>query len=718
MNNPNASRLALASLSALLGLAGCLAESGPKTAPPTPPTPPVTPEPPTPPPEPPTPPTPPVVPSVPVGTTPGGTATECAIDLLTPPRIYGAKVKTLLTGHGLTAEELVELEDNPSALKDMVGAWFDTPEAKSTLRHFFRMAFQQDQVANDGLMDMLKVNTITWGTAAGSNVRVHDLMIQNIEDSFARTALRIVEQGRPFNEVLTTQTFEMTTALMVFYSFLEHRHVNDDDTFFTRRLPEITGYTALRRLADEPPVDEILDPTHDNFMHVYIPRFADLCPSNGQDEIELPASAAGNKEAMVFYTMLGRPLNLTRTVNGRRCRAQQRVRRALLSIDDFSDWRPVRLRPANANNPVTKFYRLTDLRAANELRVHTKRVGFFTQLGFFGTWPTNEDNASRVTLNQTLITALGASFDGTTVTDFSPPNLDAEHSAPGTPCYGCHQTLDPMREFFRQSYSSFYGEQHDQDRKDLDAVFVFRGVHVEGTGGGVEELGGILAAHPDFPAAWAHKLCAFANARACQDSAELDRVVSAFRDRNLDFRTLVVELFSSPLITNAECVEEQTHGAPSIARLDQFCSHLSNRLGVDDVCALDTPPRAQSNLQVNVVRAIASIPSDTFSRGEPEPITISETGLFTRANREVACTEVGLRAYIPAFGDMPRAEAVLKMVEQVMGLPEGDPRHDGAIEILTEHVVDALAGGLNERNALRSALVLACMSPGVSGVGF
>ena len=599
-----------------------------------------------------------------------------------------------------------------------MAGWFDTPEAKVNLRHFFQMSFQQDQVAADGLMDMLNTNNLNWGTVEATRESVTTLLIDNIQESFARTALRMVEDRRPFNEVVTTQTFEMTTAMMVLYAYLDHRHVMDDDTFFTRPLPEITGYTALRDLADEPPADEVLDPTSPTFMRIYVPTFADLCPAAGEDAIVLPASAAPNKEAMVFFTMVGRPQNLTRRVNGVRCTAANRPRRALLTTADFNDWRPIRIRPANDNNPATKFYALTALRAQADLRLHAPRVGFFTHLGFFGTWPTNEDNSSRVTLNQTLITALGASFDGATVTDFSPPNLDAEHSGPGTPCYGCHQTLDPMRDFFRQSYSSYYGEQHDAERQALEAIFVFRGVQVAGSGGGVSDLAQILATHPDFPAAWAQKLCAYANARACPGSPELTRVVDAFKGSDLDFRTLAVELFSSPLVTNAACVDQRAGAEPSIARRDQFCSALSSRLGVDDVCALDTPPRSRSPLQNNMVNGVRSIPADTFSRGEVEPVTISETGLFTRANREVACATVGERAYDAAFAGLARAEAIDKMVTTVMGLPEGDPRRQGALQILTDHVVDGRAAGANERDALRSALVVACMSPGVAGIGF
>ena len=52
--------------------------------------------------------------------------------------------------------------------------------------------------------------------------------------------------------------------------------------------------------------------------------------------------------------------------------------------------------------------------------------------------------------------------------------------------------------------------------------------------------------------------------------------------------------------------------------------------------------------------------------------------------------------------------------------PAKDPavRVHELIDILTDHVADARRAGLSERDARRSALVLACMSPGISGVGF
>ena len=127
----------------------------------------------------------------------------------------------------------------------------------------------------------------------------------------------------------------------------------------------------------------------------------------------------------------------------------------------------------------------------------------------------------------------------------------------------------------------------------------------------------------------------------------------------------------------------------------------------------------RSRTQRDIAAAVVSIPQDTFARGEPLPVVISQTGLFTRASREVACTVVAERAYDQAFGDQSRAEALKTMVERVMGLPEGDPRHANALEILNDHVREGSGmSGVNERTALQSALVVACMSPGLAGLGF
>jgi hypothetical protein len=321
-----------------------------------------------------------------------------------------------------------------------------------------------------------------------------------------------------------------------------------------------------------------------------------------------------------------------------------------------------------------------------------------------------------VTINQTLIVALGKSFDGDAVTDFSPP-LDGEHAEPGSECYGCHQTLDPMRDFFRASYTNFYGQQLDPDRVNLDATFIFGGMQMEGNG--VADLAAGLATHPDFPYAWAHKLCYYANSAPCVEGEELDRIVGAFKESDLDFRVLVRELFSSPLVTGDVCLDGVDAGTTAtISRRSTFCNVLSQRLGVEDICGVRTHFRDGTTLQNKVRDAVASVPDDAFSRAVVEPVVIGETGLFSRANKEVACVQAAQNGYVDAFGDASSDEATDTMVTTLMGLPKSDPRHAEALTILRDHVTEAVTAGKTEVEALESAFVLACMSPSVAGIGF
>jgi len=155
----------------------------------------------------------------------------------------------------------------------------------------------------------------------------------------------------------------------------------------------------------------------------------------------------------------------------------------------------------------------------------------------------------------------------------------------------------------------------------------------------------------------------------------------------------------------------------TIARRSQFCAQLSHRLGITDICGLGTLSQDSSNLQKQVRDATSSIPDDGFSRAVIDPVTIGETGMFTRANREAACTIAALNAP-QVFDNQSQQEVIAVLVEKVMALPPSDPRHDQARTILEKHVSDALDLGKTEKQALQSAFVVACMSPGSAGVGF
>src|SRR5260370_29101863 len=80
-------------------------------------------------------------------------------------------------------------------------------------------------------------------------------------------------------------------------------------------------------------------------------------------------------------------------------------------------------------------------------------------------------------------------------------------------CFACHQSLDPMRQYFRQQYSFFFHDQTLLAQTSLPGSFGFRGVTA--AGGTLFDLAAHLASHPDFALAWTQQLCTWANSSPC-----------------------------------------------------------------------------------------------------------------------------------------------------------------------------------------------------------
>lgn len=667
----------------------------------------------------------------PVDWKPGGDTGECNVDALLQPYAYGAKVKTLLTGLPLDQAELAELTQDPDALKSMIEGWLLLPEAQPVLERFFMLAFQQTSGDSSALYSLFGRSASNSGSFKNpTSPKAQDLLLQNMNESFARTAAYLVSQGRPFSEVLTTNQLMLTTAEAALLAYIDDEVVADDGKRTVRTTNgDFDTIKLVRDAAAAPPLEQALDPQDPKFGTFWQAELAGLTNCGVTATLTLDTSAPAptgqwklnggvSPSYFAFSQMvLGRHLAVSKVGGGTGCSTGASNQTPLLSREDYYDYHLVTIRPPADGEETTKFYDFAALRSGAELVLHTPRAGFLTSPGFLTSWVTNEDNSARVTTNQALIVALGKSFEGVAVSNFSPETLDAEHAPPESECYGCHQTLDPMRDFYRASLTSFYGQELDETRSTLQADFVFGGVTAKGNG--IEDFANILATHPDFPKAWAHKLCFYANSKACVEGEELDRVVSAFKASDLDLRVLIAELFASPLVTGSACVAGLDAGSSaSIARRGTFCSALSVRLGVEDLCSIRTLDQDASPLQDDVRGAVASVPDDTYSRAVVDPVTISETSMFTRANAEAACAQAAIGAYDLVYGTSSSDDATLGMVEDLMGLPPNDPRHDGALQILRDHVAEAVATGKTEKDALESAFVIACMSPSVAGVGF
>ena len=232
---------------------------------------------------------------------------------------------------------------------------------------------------------MLRRNNLNWGRFTNPNENISDLLRSNIQESFARTAMEIVKSGRPFSEVITTERYQMTTALMMFHAFLEQRYVNDRNQLRQVAMPEVTRFTIYRNAADAPSPADALDPNNARFMHFYTPGFDDLCLPNNQNTFDVDQAAFGGNDEIyyIFSQIVGRPERVFNRGANNSCRSVNNVRTTpILTRSDFSDWREVRFRRVNGNDALTRFYNLDALRSANELAVRSERLGFFTTLGF------------------------------------------------------------------------------------------------------------------------------------------------------------------------------------------------------------------------------------------------------------------------------------------------------------------------------------------------
>lgn len=626
---------------------------------------------------------------------------------LIPAYVYGAKVKNLLLGAPLTDSELSAISEDPDSFQSYVESWIDQPAAKEKLRAFFDTAFQQEGFDGMALATQVGLQDMNLGRHPGDNSPVGDYLVRNFEESFGRTAIYALENGWSFEDLVKTNRYMMTTAMMVLMGANDEILYNDNGNRSHRTLG---GARIEYQRNTDFPLNRVLNPNDNAFLRFYV----------GDDRV-LPGNCnqsgatAGDIGRRVLETIFGRH----RPIGN--CRGQQSRVRSLLQASDFNDWRLVTVRrPGNGEN-ADRFYRVNLLRNQDELLLNTRRAGFFTTMAFLARWETNEDNQARGTLNQTLITAYGQSIDGAQVIipDFSEA-LDGEHADPSTTCYACHKTLDPMRQFFRRDYTFSFHQQRSQEVRDIPAEFAWDGV--QATGNTIEDFAELLAGHPNLARGWTQKVCFYANSAPCASGPEFDRVVQAFRDSNMSFRTMMVELFSSPLVTGAAYVEENNGDRPSIARTRHFCATLESRLGVRDPCGIESMRNAdRTALGRDNIDLATVVPDDTFSRGDADPVTISDVSLFVRSAFERICTNAANRivnADHEKYSPQNPEGAIEALTTELMGLPLGDPRRDAAMAILQEHYDAAFSVDSDAATSLRSTFIVACLAPSVVSIGF
>lgn len=668
------------------------------------------------------------------------------------------KVKGILTGQAITDAEVARvMSEGQAGIKALVRSYMEDSATSGAFRDkllfFFRNAFQQtgflptedfqNQLLPNGAFDFM-------GGQRALGDDAFPRLVQNLEDSFAITAWQIVQEGRPFTDVLTTQRFMLTTALKSLYLQIE---APNDRAFGRAAASADVVSWKIDYSGNAIPIEQTLDPTSPNYM-----VFDDQPPvapammlGNGMTERQTCAAGSGvdamgvaissatfTGQSRLFQRLLGQTPRFTQD-NMPVC--YEHASRPYFSQQDLSDWQWVTIRALSTGETRPLAYDLPRLRMLKELPLSLPRIGYYTTPAFLAIWNTNDSNQHRVTANQTLLVAYGSSYtSASAIFPLSTAGLDAAHAVDGSECYGCHVGLDPLR--------AFWGNQFDfNDRNDFPArgtrmtaknprpatqggVLAFLDMNAQGAN--MLELGGLLARATDqfgsdplnaFAVELTQKLCFFSNSVACDKSdPEFRRIVRAFQDKSFDLRVLIAELFSSPLITGVKPTKTfQMEPMPlSITRRDHLCAALSQRLGKPDICALSVPRPA--NTQAATARLASTIPADGFSRGSELPIVPSEPTLFQRAGVEMLCENIAALVVDsetePVFRSSDIPAALTQMLDSVMGYPPEHPQHAAALQILQEHFDAARKESrANATQALRSTFVLACEAPSMVAQG-
>ena len=633
------------------------------------------------------------------------------------PAVYVAKLKNVLVGLPPTDDEVKAVTADPSALSGLIDQWMALPQYSEKMLTFFELAFQQTQISINDLADQ------TYPRQAVVNGSTRLLLTQNVKQSFARTVLELVAEGKPFTEAITTRRFMMTPALMELYAYLDAWQVDDAGKVTDRFKQQNPQVSITVEAAQGPiPISETLDPSSPNYMHWYDPDLAGAATAGTgctEDPIVYP-SRGDTLHFLIYGSLTAHKSTTNQTCNqyGGSAMAPQ------VTASDFDTWKMVTVRPPKAGEQATPFYDLAALRSGSELVLTVPRIGFFSTPAFFANWQTNTSNQMRVTINQSLIVATGAQVDGTDPTvPTSTPGLDSDH-AQLPDCVTCHQTLDPTRSILASTYSWNYHQQVEQKFAAQKGLFMFQGVTK--SVGSVADLADVLASHPLFGKAWAEKLCYYVNSKECDpNDPELARVVSVFQTSGYSWNALVKELLASPLSTGvAPTLTTRAGLTVAVSRRDHVCAALNQRLGFKDVCGLDVSAVAP---QKTIPQIVTGLPSDGYGRGSVAPVLPNEPTLFYRAGMENICALVSaLVIDTPAKSQQPNVKqwsskdpdlAIADFVSTVMAITPSDPRSAPLTTALQAHYADATKQGASATNALRSTFVVACLSPSAVSIG-
>ena len=705
------------------------------------------------------------------GSTTDGSTTD-GTDLGTPPEEVlpfesqgrGAalrKVKNLMTGFAPTPDEYTAVAGVPAtgdaaeaqgvtdALRTLVAGWIDTPEFRAKLLQHFRNVFQQKgfSMQEDMKAQYLEYGPFDLNPTFSYGDTAYTRLEKNFADSFARTALAMVQGGQPFSDVLTTRTHMLTTGLIAAY--LQVEQPNDAPLQFA--LPRTDGPTwNIDKTRDIPQEEAVSTMTWDDDAPTTGSNFFD----NGVECDVHELAGANGGSALLFQRLIGLTPRWNYVANPE---CWEHPSKPYIEPEDTEDWRLVTITDGAPSIAPWDIPTIRAIADGDSISLALPRVGFYTTPAFLGLWRTNDSNQHRVTANQTLIASIGMGFTSAQeITPVTTVGLDEDHSATNAECFGCHKMLDPLREFWENQFD--YNDRNDfaDNQGNSGSGFPFGGtatkdrpetkggalafLNVNDTGGDMDSLGPLLLSVADgeglsrFAISIAQALCYWADSAGCaEDDPEFRRVVEAFVDSNFDYTVLVSELMSSPLVTGLSHATtfDARNVVISITRREHLCSALGSRLDLGDVCGLDYAfPQmsgfSQGNTEADTVKAVfriaGTIAIDAFSRGSEVPVTPSIPTLFYAAGTELLCENVAAKVVGTVYQTSDVEGAIASMVSDIMGyttnetLSDGSSPYDAAVDILQAHYDEALLES-DETSALASTFSLACQAPTSLGLG-
>jgi hypothetical protein len=140
-----------------------------------------------------------------------------------------SKLKYFAHGGALTEAEWLEHSEsiqNKNKLKALLDTWMATPEGYAKMQFYLTNALNQDINLGEDSLDVFGINNNT-------NFQ------RSLRDSFARTAMDIIDRNQPFTNINTTRRYAVNSALLAGYAFMERATGNNNG------LRDLLGQNAI-----------------------------------------------------------------------------------------------------------------------------------------------------------------------------------------------------------------------------------------------------------------------------------------------------------------------------------------------------------------------------------------------------------------------------------------------------------------------------------------